>query len=129
VEVLRHAIASGIEAYVTILNYRADGTVREPFEMPARTPLEIRASVGVSIYPRDAATIEDLMRHTDVAMYMAKAGVTDAFHVYHTKATPTGHAGGDEFDAGGRSTSWRGSSPARRSRWCFSRSSRSIPPP
>lgn len=80
---------------------RVVNSLREPFEMPARTPLEIRASVGVSTYPGDADTIEDLMRHADAAMYIAKGGGKDGFHVHHARATPTGHDSGEEFDAPG----------------------------
>lgn len=80
---------------------RVVNCLRQPFQMPARTPLEIRASVGVSTYPRDAATIEDLMRHADVAMYVAKGAGKDGFHVHHARSTPTGHDIGDGFDAAG----------------------------
>ena len=34
--------------------------------------LDIRASVGVAIAPRDGRTLSDLLRHADVAMYQAK---------------------------------------------------------
>ena len=85
----------------TDLASRVVNGLREPFEIPARTPLEIRASVGVSIYPRDADTVEDLMRHADVAMYIAKGGGKDGFHAYQARATPTGHDGGEDFDGAG----------------------------
>jgi PAS domain S-box-containing protein len=74
---VRHAIASGTEAYVTILNYRADGT---PFWNE------------VALAPQ---------RHADVAMYMAKGGGEDGFHIYQARATPTGDDGGEDFDARG----------------------------
>jgi diguanylate cyclase (GGDEF)-like protein/PAS domain S-box-containing protein len=80
---------------------RVVNCLREPFELPARTPLEIRASVGVSTYPRDAATIEDLMGHADVAMYIAKGAGKDGFHLYHAQSAPTGHDPGEHFDAAG----------------------------
>jgi diguanylate cyclase (GGDEF)-like protein/PAS domain S-box-containing protein len=80
---------------------RVVSCLREPFEMPARTPLEIRASVGVSTYPRDAETIEDLMRHADVAMYIAKGAGKDGFHAYHAQSAPTGRHTGEDFDAVG----------------------------
>ena len=85
----------------TDLAARVVNCLRDPFELPARTPLELRASVGVSTYPRDAETIEDLMGHADVAMYIAKGGGKDGFHVYHPRATPTGHDEGEDFDAAG----------------------------
>ena len=92
---------SNVADLASDLAARVVNCLRDPFELPARTPLEVRASVGVSTYPRDADTIEDLMRHADMAMYIAKGGGKDGFHVYHARATPTGHDGGDAFDADG----------------------------
>jgi diguanylate cyclase (GGDEF)-like protein/PAS domain S-box-containing protein len=53
----------------------------EPFVV-AGTELRTGASIGVSVYPRDAADTEALLRHADVAMYQAKAagGGRLAFH-------------------------------------------------
>ena len=59
----------------------------------------MRASVGVSTYPHDASNLEDLQRHADAAMYIAKGGGKDNFHVYHRRAVPTGHVAHDDFDA------------------------------
>jgi diguanylate cyclase (GGDEF)-like protein len=36
------------------------------------TVLSIRASIGVSIYPGDAETADDLLKRADKAMYKAK---------------------------------------------------------
>ncbi len=46
--------------------------LREPFVV-ADTELRTGASIGVSLYPTDAADTEALMRHADAAMYRAKA--------------------------------------------------------
>ena len=55
--------------------------LREPF---AVTGIEVRtgASIGISLYPDDAADTETLLRHADVAMYRAKTagGGRLAFH-------------------------------------------------
>jgi diguanylate cyclase (GGDEF)-like protein/PAS domain S-box-containing protein len=55
--------------------------LREPFVL-AGAELVTGASIGISVYPRDAADTESLMRHADVAMYQAKAagGGRMAFH-------------------------------------------------
>jgi diguanylate cyclase (GGDEF)-like protein/PAS domain S-box-containing protein len=57
------------------------GALREPFVV-AGVELLTGASIGVSIYPRDAADTESLLRHADVAMYQAKTagGGRLAFH-------------------------------------------------
>ena len=75
--------------------------VRRPFVLDDGLALEIRVSVGVSTYPRDATTSEDLQRHADAAMYVAKGGGKDNFHVYQARAMPTGHTRDDDFDAVG----------------------------
>lgn len=36
--------------------------------------LDIRASLGVSVFPRDAQTVDGLLRHADQAMYRIKRG-------------------------------------------------------
>jgi diguanylate cyclase (GGDEF)-like protein/PAS domain S-box-containing protein len=75
--------------------------LRRPIHLEGRMPLEVRASVGVSTYPHDAANLEELQRHADAAMYIAKSGGKDDFHVYHRRARPTGHVAADDFDAAG----------------------------
>jgi predicted signal transduction protein with EAL and GGDEF domain len=42
----------------------------------------VTASVGVAIYPRDGATVADLMRNSDVAMYSVKNTGKDASAIY-----------------------------------------------
>ena len=46
-------------------------SLREPFVV-AGQELRTRASIGIGIYPRDAQRSDDLMRHADAAMYVAK---------------------------------------------------------
>ena len=50
---------------------KLEGALREPFRL-AGASLDVDASIGVSIYPRDAEDAEALMRHADAAMYQAK---------------------------------------------------------
>jgi PAS domain S-box-containing protein len=92
VEVLRHAIASGTEAYVTILNYRADGT---PFWNE------------VALAPqRDADGC--VVRYLGVQKDVTARRLADGFHVYHAKATPTGHTSSSRPSS---SRSWRSNRP------------------
>ncbi|MGI8715847.1 MAG: diguanylate cyclase domain-containing protein [Solirubrobacteraceae bacterium] len=74
-------------------------SLREPFVLEGQGPLAVRASVGVSTFPRDADTIEDLMRRADVAMYIAKGGGKDSFHINQARATPTGYRDDDDDGA------------------------------
>lgn len=83
----------------TELAVRVIDALRRPIELEGFIPLEIRASVGVSTYPRDAGTIADLQRHADAAMYLAKGAGKDGFHVYRARALPTGRDADDRFDA------------------------------
>jgi len=44
--------------------------------------LKVSVSIGVTFYPRDAADAEQLMRHADQAMYIAKQGGKNRYHVF-----------------------------------------------
>ena len=44
-----------------------------PFTLDG-APVRVSASVGIALYPADAADVEALLRHADQAMYAAKAG-------------------------------------------------------
>ncbi|MGY1805870.1 putative bifunctional diguanylate cyclase/phosphodiesterase [Blastococcus sp. SYSU D00669] len=57
--------------------------------------LHVGVSIGVSTCPEPAATVEDLLRCGDVAMYTAKAA-REGVHVY-TPDPVTGTAGGDRL--------------------------------
>lgn len=48
------------------------GALREPFVVGG-AEVRTRASIGVSLFPSDAADTESLLRHADSAMYRAKA--------------------------------------------------------
>ena len=86
-------------ALATEVASRVIDALHRPFTVEATTPLKVRASVGVSTYPRDAASLQDLLRHADAAMYIAKAGGKNAYHVYSPRPLPTGHVRDETFDA------------------------------
>ena len=46
--------------------------IGQPY-MLNRQRIEIGASVGIGVYPRDGATVDVLLSHADAAMYAAKA--------------------------------------------------------
>jgi diguanylate cyclase (GGDEF)-like protein/PAS domain S-box-containing protein len=56
----------------------------EPFVV-AGTEVRTGASIGISVYPDDAADTEALLRHADVAMYRAKAAGGGRF-VFHQRS-------------------------------------------
>jgi len=44
--------------------------------------LRVSASIGVTIYPQDGPDADQLMRHADQAMYLAKQAGKNCFHVF-----------------------------------------------
>ncbi|WP_078061558.1 two-component system response regulator [Legionella saoudiensis] len=48
----------------------------------AHRELMVSASLGISIYPQDGSTVEELLRHADLAMYRAKALGGNQFQLY-----------------------------------------------
>jgi diguanylate cyclase (GGDEF)-like protein/PAS domain S-box-containing protein len=46
------------------------------------TRLEVSASIGVTIYPQDGVDAEQLLRHADQAMYLAKQAGKNCFHLF-----------------------------------------------
>jgi diguanylate cyclase (GGDEF)-like protein len=53
----------------------------EPFSISG-AEFHIGASIGVSLYPRDAADADELLRHADAAMYAAKGAGRNGVTVY-----------------------------------------------
>ena len=54
----------------------------EPFSISG-AEFHIGASIGISLYPRDAAGADELLRHADAAMYAAKAAGRNGVTVYN----------------------------------------------
>ena len=63
-------------------------TLREPFVI-AGTEVRTGASIGISLYPDDAADTEGLLRHADAAMYRAKSAGGGRF-VFHQRPETAG---------------------------------------
>ena len=45
--------------------------------------ISISASLGVAVFPQDGATVEELLKNADAAMYHAKERGRDTFSLYH----------------------------------------------
>jgi len=56
-------------------------TVSEPIEIEGHT-LNMTTSVGISVFPDDAETVEELIRNADLAMYQAKANGRNRYSYY-----------------------------------------------
>lgn len=46
--------------------------LRQPFEL-GNQPVHVSASIGIALYPLDGAATDELIRHSDIAMYQMKA--------------------------------------------------------
>lgn len=55
--------------------------LEEPFELGGR-PQYITVSVGISVYPFDGFSMEQVMRNADIAMYVAKEQGDGLYHFY-----------------------------------------------
>jgi diguanylate cyclase (GGDEF)-like protein/PAS domain S-box-containing protein len=88
-------------AVATDLAGRVLTRLREPFALDGTVPLQVRASVGVSTYPRDARSVDELLRHADAAMYVAKGGGKNGFHIYSSRGAGADGRRHDAFDAAG----------------------------
>jgi diguanylate cyclase (GGDEF)-like protein/PAS domain S-box-containing protein len=63
----------------------AEGLLRalaKPFQISG-AEFHIGASIGISMYPRDASDADELLRHADAAMYEAKAAGRNGITVYN----------------------------------------------
>lgn len=57
-----------------------------PLELDQRI-VRVTGSIGVSLFPRDGETAEDLLRHSDAAVYKAKAGGPGTWAMYTPELT------------------------------------------
>lgn len=57
--------------------------------MLGQREIVVTTSIGISIYPRDAATVDELLVHADAAMYQAKAAGRNNYRLYGAPAPMT----------------------------------------
>jgi len=53
----------------------------EPVALASAT-LQVSASIGVTVYPQDNSEVDQLLRHADQAMYVAKQAGKNRFHLF-----------------------------------------------
>jgi diguanylate cyclase (GGDEF)-like protein/PAS domain S-box-containing protein len=51
----------------------------------------VSASIGIAVYPSDGVTIEELIRHADIAMYQVKALGKNGYSFYDTSMQDASH--------------------------------------
>jgi diguanylate cyclase (GGDEF)-like protein len=64
------------------------GTMRSPFSIGLKR-FFISASIGITIYPMDDTSPEELLRNADIAMYEAKDGGRNRYKSYSTTMSET----------------------------------------
>jgi len=84
-----NGVAHG-EEVLGLLERRLMPLIRESYQIDG-ADLHLSCSVGVAMYPDDASTIDDLMRHADVAMYQAKATGRDNAHFFTPELNDRAH--------------------------------------
>lgn len=77
---------SGEREETEALAERLIDSLSAPFELDER-PMRITASVGLSRYPEDGDSAEDIMRHADAALYRAKEQGTGQWAWYEPELT------------------------------------------
>ena len=70
------------ESDVTSLLGRVLQDIAQPISI-ADKPARVTASIGVTFYPDDMSTTEELLSHADEAMYVAKREGKSRYHIYN----------------------------------------------
>jgi len=65
-------------------------SLHRPFDLDGHE-VHISASIGIAIYPGDGETIDELLRHADIAMYQVKAPGKNGHSFYHNSMLDVSH--------------------------------------
>jgi diguanylate cyclase (GGDEF)-like protein len=77
--------SASTEAEVLAVAERIIQTLADPFVIGEGSRHAVRASIGVSLYPRDGADGETLLKHADIAMYAAKADGKGSYRFFQPR--------------------------------------------
>ena len=64
--------------------------LHKPFDLDGHE-VHISASIGIAIYPTDGESIDELLRHADIAMYQVKALGKNGHSFYHNSMLDASH--------------------------------------
>ncbi|KQV47699.1 MULTISPECIES: bifunctional diguanylate cyclase/phosphodiesterase [unclassified Duganella] len=64
--------------------------LQQPFDLDGHVA-HISASIGIAVYPSDGDSIEELLRHADIAMYQVKAQGKNGHSFYHPSMQDMSH--------------------------------------
>ncbi|SFG37696.1 response regulator receiver modulated diguanylate cyclase/phosphodiesterase with PAS/PAC sensor(s) [Duganella sp. CF458] len=64
--------------------------LQSPFDLDGHV-VHISASIGIAVYPNDGDSIEELLRHADIAMYQVKAQGKNGHSFYHPSMQDMSH--------------------------------------
>jgi diguanylate cyclase (GGDEF)-like protein/PAS domain S-box-containing protein len=64
--------------------------LQKPFDLDGHQ-VHISASIGIAIYPVDGESIDELLRHADIAMYQVKALGKNGHSFYHASMLDVSH--------------------------------------
>jgi predicted signal transduction protein with EAL and GGDEF domain len=65
-------------------------SLHRPFDLDGHE-VHISASIGIAIYPGDGESIDELLRHADIAMYQVKALGKNGHSFYHDSMLDVSH--------------------------------------
>jgi len=69
------------ERNILVVATRITESIAVPFELKGQH-ISIGVSIGITIYPQDDHSIDELLKHADTAMYRAKQQGGNAFHLH-----------------------------------------------
>lgn len=65
-------------------------SLQKPFDLDGHQ-VHISASIGIAVYPSDGESIDELLRHADIAMYQVKALGKNGHSFYHNSMLDMSH--------------------------------------
>ena len=71
-------------AYACLVAQKILDLFEIPFKLEDKI-IYITCSIGITLFPDDATTIDDLLMNADIAMYHTKAGGKNGFRMYHAE--------------------------------------------